>query len=160
MLKKAGFFKICETEKNVKEKDIDSSHTVWWGRATGNFLAMEQSVNCTGHRKKVEVYAANFFTNGFFLQTLDNGVSFHDALALEVLSGHVNKTILLDTTYCYTQWQRGFSLKADTVIPLCITCPEKGGLSFSPFTAIFLCPRGLLTKQKKKRLEMSVTAKQ
>lgn len=41
--------------------------------------------NCTGRRQKGEVYAANFFTNESFLQTLDNGVPFHDALALEVL---------------------------------------------------------------------------
>lgn len=55
--------------------------TLCWRKATVNVVAMEQSVNCTGHRKKVEVYAENFFTNGSFLQTLDNGVSFHDALA-------------------------------------------------------------------------------
>lgn len=115
-------------------------------------------MNYTGHRKKGEVFVANFFTNGFFLQTLDNEILFHDALDLEILSGDVNKTVLLDTTYCHTQWQRGFSLKADSVIPLCITCPEKEDLYFSPFSAIFLCPRGLLTQQKK-RLEKSVTAK-
>lgn len=103
---------------------------------------MEQSVNYTGHRKKVEVYAANFFTNGSLLQTLDNTVSFHDALALEILSREVNKTVLLDTTYCHTQWQRGFSVKTDSVITLCITCPEKEDLSFSPISAIFSVSQG------------------
>lgn len=117
-------------------------------------------MNCTGHRKKEEVYTANFFTNESFLQTLDNRVPFHDALALEVLSGDIKKAVLLDTTYCCTQWQRGFSLKADTVLPLCITCPEKEDLFyFHHFQPFFLCPRGLLTKQMEKRLEKSVTAK-
>lgn len=41
LLKKAGFFLICETEKNTKKKDIDGSHTVCWRRATGSFVAME-----------------------------------------------------------------------------------------------------------------------
>lgn len=89
-------------------------------------------MNCTGHRKKV--YAASFFTNGSFLQPLDNEVSFHDALALEVLSGDVNKTVLLDATYCCTQWQGGFSLKAECHTTL-HNLPRKGRpFSFTIFS--------------------------
>lgn len=72
----------------------------------------KSSVNCTEHRRKVEIYAVNFFTNGSFLMTLDNGVPFHDAEALEVLSGDFKeKTVLSGTTYCYIQWLRGSSIK-------------------------------------------------
>lgn len=122
------FFKSVRL-KRMQRKRIMTAVTFCWRKATGNVVAMELSANCTGHRKKVEVYAANFFTNGSFLQTLDNGF-FSWCTSLEVLSGDVNKTVLLDTTYCHTQRQRGFSLKADSVITLCITCPEKEEISF------------------------------
>jgi len=99
-------------------------------------------VNCTEHRKKVEIYAVNFFTDASFLVTLDSGVPFHDAVALEVVSGDFKeKIVLLDLTYRYIQWPRGFSIKGRQCHTTLHNFPRKGRqICFSPFSAIFCIP--------------------
>lgn len=74
--------------------------------------------------------------------TLDNRVPFHDAVALEVLSGDFKeKTVLSDTTYCYIQWLRGSSIKGRQCHATLHNFPRKGRtICFSPFSAIFCVP--------------------
>lgn len=99
----------------------------------------------------MEIYAVNFFTNGSFLVPLDNGVPFHDVVALEVLSRDFKEKILLDTTYCCIQWLRDFSIKGGRCHTTLNNFPRKGRpISFFSIFSHFLCPRGVLTKQREK----------
>lgn len=100
--------------------------------------------------KEVEIHTVNLFTNRSSMVTLGNGVPFHDTVALQILSGDFKeKTVLSDTTYCYIQWLRGFSIKG-SVIPLCTTFPEMENQFVFPHFQPFSVSQGSSIKLREK----------
>lgn len=98
----------------------------------------------------MEIYTVNLFTNRSSTVTLDNGVPFHDTVALEVLSADFKeKTVLSDTPYCYTQWLRGFSITG-SVIPLRTALPEKENRFVFPHFQPFSVSQRSSTKPREK----------